>query len=87
MADPIRPNLTPHLPTAQPGGQARAAQRAFFDAALGKAQAPTASVAAPVQLQAQAPAVRPVPIMRETPDPDQPPDRILRPGSFVDIKV
>ncbi|MDP3173536.1 MAG: hypothetical protein Q8M88_03775, partial [Phenylobacterium sp.] len=58
-----------------------AAQRAFFEAALGRAPAPNPVVAA--QAQAVAPAA-----VQRIPDPEAPaPTRILRPGSLLDIRV
>ena len=76
-------------PQAQPArsvADARAAQRAFFDAALGKVQAPAtvhraAPVAAPV-----APA-RPSPILTAAPSAEPSPDRPMRPGSLLNIVV
>jgi hypothetical protein len=63
--------------------QALAAQRAFFNAALGKAAAPVAaSPAAPTAAPRAAPAVAPT----QTADAS-PPVRYARPGSRVDIKV
>jgi hypothetical protein len=69
----IRPNLPP-LGTPTPAAQApgaRAAARAFFDLAAGKA--PAAAAPAPVQKTLQA--------------PSEPPARPLRPGSLLDIRV
>ena len=90
MALPIRPSPVP-LPAAtgqvREGAGARAAQRAFFEAALGKVEAPAATapvraaVATPPRPQPQAPQVNRIAI------PDEPPTRLMRPGSFVDIKV
>ncbi len=90
MVTPVRPSLTP--PTANPAGAARtAAQRAFFDAAMGRA----APAAAPTQAPAvQAAPVAPVraaippqqPMANLTPDPNEP-VRYRRPGSILDIKV
>ena len=69
---------------AGPTPAARAAQRAFFDAALTRAGAP-AAVTRPLGGEAQAPARMPI---RATPLNETPvPDRLLRPGSFLDIKV
>jgi hypothetical protein len=82
----IRPNP---FPAAAPQAQAasldsakQAAQRAFFAAALGQAAAPAPAAPQPqVQTQASRPAAR-------TPDPAaEPPQRILRPGSLLDIRV
>ena len=66
----------------------RAAQRAFFEAALGQAQSPSAVTAKPVQ--AAAPSAPTPPIARTAAarlDPQTPPERLLRPGSIIDIKV
>ena len=65
------PPPTPQLPTVrpQPASDVRAAQRAFFAAALGEAEAQPEPPARPA---AAAPAE---------------PDRVLRPGSIIDIKV
>jgi hypothetical protein len=76
----------------QPSTEARAAQRAFFQQALGD----TTPVAAPVRAApvaasaAAAPAARDIqpPVTRtRLAIPEEKPDRILRPGSFVDVKV
>lgn len=71
----IRPNLpslgTPS-PAAQPPG-ARAAARAFFDLAAGKAPVAATPAPAPVNKMLQAPV--------------EPPARPLRPGSLLDIRV
>ncbi|KQW65951.1 hypothetical protein ASE17_14150 [Phenylobacterium sp. Root77] len=77
----IRP---PIFPTPQPQPQATApvrnpAQRAFFEAAMGR------PAAAQAQVQAQAPAA---PAHRMPAAlPDEPPQKILRPGSLLDIRV
>jgi hypothetical protein len=74
---PIRPRGT---------AEAKAAQRAFFQQALGdstpvRAAPPSAPVA---QVQGAQPP-RAAGIVR--PIPEEPPARVMRPGSFVDIKV
>jgi hypothetical protein len=77
--DPLRPLSAPApTPAAQGADAARlAAQKAFFEMAMGRAQAP-----ATAQPQAHAAATQRVP------DPAKPaPDRILRPGSLLDIRV
>ena len=81
MAD-IRPtNWQPAAaPTVQPGRTA--AQRAFFDAAMGRASAPAAPVAAAEPVAA--PIQRPLQASTLT---EEPPKKILRPGSLVDIRV
>jgi hypothetical protein len=89
---PIRPDAFP-TPPARPAADAArlAAQRAFFDAALGRAGAPAQANPA----QASAPAattpapftVRAQPVQR-LPDPGaEPPAKPLRPGSLLDIRV
>jgi len=106
MADPrttignsAPPALRPITPVRSEA--ARAAQRAFFDAALGKT--PTAAqTPAVVQVQTTAPTApaRPVsalsslasaftakPSSQAAATTDPSPSRMLRPGSIVDIKV
>ena len=75
-ATTIRPN-TPVRNEA-----AIAAQRAFFQAALSQTQAVAPTTAAPT--------APPRPVTRaapSTPTTDEPPERILRPGSLLDIRV
>jgi len=86
---PINGSTTPGTGQPRPVSDARvAAQRAFFQAALGKVEAPqAASPAAPPQ-SARAEPARPV--IRAHAEPvaiPAKPDRIVRPGSLVDIKV
>jgi hypothetical protein len=71
------PPATPQLPAArpQPSPEARAAQRAFFAAATGRAE---------VDLQPAAAAVA-SPVRDATPAEEPP--RYVRPGSLLDIKV
>lgn len=82
----IRP---PIFPTPQPQAQAPArnsAQRAFFEAAMGRPVAAQPQVQA--QFQAQAPAQPAAPAQRmPTSLPAEPPQKILRPGSILDIRV
>ncbi|MDZ4372469.1 MAG: hypothetical protein U1C74_13745 [Phenylobacterium sp.] len=81
----IRSNPFPQ--TAQPQGQAPvregaerlASQRAFFAAATGQAAAPAS---APTQARAEAPVVN-----RVAEAPAEPPQKGLRPGSFIDSRV
>ncbi|CAN7165664.1 hypothetical protein LJR164_000237 [Phenylobacterium sp. LjRoot164] len=81
----IRPPIFPTpQPQAQPTAPTRnSAQQAFFAAAMGR---PTAAQAQPqVQGQPQAPAA---PAQRMPASlPADPPQRILRPGSILDIRV
>lgn len=84
----IRPNLPPAAAPAAAGprlDEARlAAQRAFFAAALGQAPAavaPAAALATPPPTSAATPVQKPL-------DPSaEPPSRVLRPGSLLDIRV
>lgn len=82
---PPRPGATPQLParTTPAGGARSAAQRAFFDAALAKTTAPAAPTAT-AQTQAAQPSVT---RLRAETVQAEPPSRILRPGSLLDIKV
>lgn len=82
---PIRPNALPPPPAANPSGEAArtAAQRAFFDAALGRAGA-TAPAAQTASAFTPAPVQRP----QRLPDPAaEAPVKPLRPGSLLDIRV
>ena len=89
--NPVRPNVWANVP--QPaqsgsGGAAKsAAQRAFFDQALGKATGGAASV--PVRTAAaQPPVVHATPVQRmPTGQPTEAPQKIPRPGSLLDIRV
>jgi hypothetical protein len=87
VAAPIRPQLPLAQPTrpAAATDAARTAQRAFFSQALNAAQAPDpiaeAAPVAPVQRQAEARRPERVDL------PDQAPERPLRPGSLLDIKI
>ena len=84
--NPIRPNFP--LPVAQPRPvrpEARAAQRAFFEAAVNRAAATAPSASA-----ASADPVRPVAAASRATRDDTAqlqPQRYLRPGSLLDIKV
>lgn len=81
----IRPNLFPQTPQRSPNEDSAklAAQRAFFNAALGEtkaAAAPRASAAAP-------PAGQPAPVNRIDAALSEAPQKILRPGSLLDIRI
>ena len=68
-------------PASGTTGQARAAaQRAFFEAALGRAQTPAAATSATAQSTPQATRVN----VAQEPAPA---DRIARPGSLINIVV
>jgi hypothetical protein len=92
--NPIRPAGYPVPPPANPAAEAArlAAQRAFFDQALGRA-APAAKAQASAPTQAVAPsAPSPAAVVRApTPTaPAAPSDaaaKPLRPGSLLDIRV
>ncbi len=82
---PFNPPVTTppsQTPATRPASEARAAQRAFFQQALGD-QTPVRA-AAPSDPRALEPQVTRV---RTRPIPEEKPTRILRPGSFIDIKV
>jgi hypothetical protein len=94
VTTPIRPNAFP-TPAAQPSpsdAARSAAQRAFFDAAMGRSGAPAAT-AAPAAPAAAAPLTaifRPATAPRAEIRPSadaEPPAKILRPGSLLDIRV
>lgn len=86
----VRPPVWPTVPQPAPGGAGDARQSArgaFFEQALGKATG--------AQPQVQTPAVRagttPQPhaerVRTTFTAPPDPPQKILRPGSLLDIKV
>jgi acyl CoA:acetate/3-ketoacid CoA transferase len=81
--NPIRPNMLP--PSTLAGGERQdsgklAAQRAFFQAALSQAQGAAAPAAASApQTTAQ--------VQRVAAAPAEQPQKILRPGSLIDIRV
>ena len=88
----LTPISSPIAPTrVQPveGGGARAAQRAFFNAALGKADAPVApratAAVTPAAPTAAPQAPRPIQTVIAAEPPD--PARTYRPGSRLDIRV
>jgi hypothetical protein len=85
----LRPTLTPQTPGATPVQRADpagvAAQRAFFDLVSGKS-APTPPIAAARTAATEfAPAA--VPPQRVVQAGAEPPAKILRPGSLLDIRV
>lgn len=84
MALPVRPAITPTAPVAPRVDAGRlAAQKAFFQAALAKAEPSAAPAPA---AQAQAPAAQPQPSLRAA-APEEPPKKIPRPGTYLDIRV
>jgi hypothetical protein len=76
----IRTTPFPHQPPPglQPDAGKMAAQRAFFATLTGKAEAVTDN--------ATAPATTSPPVSRSA-APSEPPSKILRPGSLIDIRV
>jgi hypothetical protein len=83
VALPIRPGFPQTAaPIQRPDTTPNAGQRAFFQAALGGQQQAAATQAA------ANPITRPHPMGRVPTDlPAEPPERFLRPGSLLDIKV
>jgi hypothetical protein len=79
---------TTGTPASRAGAARTAAQRAFFDAALrGQGVNPQAPARETTTVQAQ-----PAPRAARAPDltiqmPDDKPQKILRPGSIIDIRV
>jgi hypothetical protein len=92
MPPPVRPfeppSLTPPAPARSDA--ARQAQRAaFFQQFAGQVQAPVAPTVQPVRgapIRAE-PSRQAASAPRLQPITQEPPARIMRPGSFVDIKV
>jgi len=87
---PPFPNALPAAPQGTPPPQRSAAQKAFFEAALGRAapaqgQVPTRASAPAAEVQVRATPVREAPVQARI--PDEPPQKILRPGSLLDIRV
>jgi hypothetical protein len=82
----IRPSFTPFPQTRPqaPAEPARAAQRAFFSQALAQAQAPAPS--ARPEMAAPARATTAFTPTRAA-EPSAPPERVMRPGSLLDIKI
>ena len=82
---PIRPAMPPATPATNAGADAArlAAQRAFFQQAMGRPA--TAGPAAPVQVQAAALPVRTVELRPAV--NAAAPTKVLRPGSLLDIRV
>ncbi len=97
MTTPVRPPIIPQTQTPQQGvGAVRnnAGQRAFFEAALGRAdtsaqpqaQAQSQATSAARTVTPQAAQARYIPKIPAN-LPAEPPTQILRPGSLLDIKV
>jgi hypothetical protein len=77
----IRPPIFPTVNTPAQGAQTtrNAGQRAFFEAAMGR----TAEPASPRPTEAGRAPIQKIP----TNLPADPPEKILRPGSLLDIRV
>jgi hypothetical protein len=90
---PIRPNAfqVQPAPTSAAGAAAdaarAAAQKAFFDAAMGRADAPTTAAAPQAQAFAASQAHVQRAELRPATVPAEPPAKLLRPGSLLDIRV
>lgn len=87
----VRPPVWPTVQPPASGGAGRASARgAFFEQALGRA-APQAQPAAPAQPTTVRQETMPQPhaerVRTTFTPPPEPPTRILRPGSLLDIKV
>lgn len=86
--DPIRPNLPPVVPPngapKSPDATRSAAQKAFFDIALGKTPPPAA---APQAVAQAAPKRAAAPVKSPTQTAGETAPRPLRPGSILDIRV
>ena len=84
MTPPLRPVPPgPQAQTPQRADPARlAAQRAFFDLAMGKAAAPPPPAAAAPAQAARPPAAGAAPTAQA-----EAPQKLLRPGSLLDIRV
>ncbi|MBL8769794.1 MAG: hypothetical protein JNK30_00305 [Phenylobacterium sp.] len=89
----IRPNI---LPPSHQGPQPQdrdrmAAQRAFFAQAMGQAQAAAAPAPSPVSAPVSAPVSSGATVAAArtaaSPSSAEAPQKILRPGSLVDIRV
>ena len=83
---PVRPSpfpaAAPLAQTSQADAARVAAQKAFFEMAMGRAPAPAATSTAP------APDAGTSARVQRLPDPAAPaPARVLRPGSLLDIRV
>lgn len=82
MATPIRPGFpNPTAPQPRPDAARAAAQKAFFQAAMGQVEGPGLSARPAADPAAQRAQKVPTSL------PAEPPTRILRPGSLLDIKV
>ncbi len=81
----IRPNLFPQTPQRSPNEDSAklAAQRAFFNAAMGETQA----AAAPRATAAAPPVVQAPQVNRIDAAQSEAPQKILRPGSLLDIRI
>ena len=82
MTSPVRPGFVPpQTPRPATADACVAAQRAFFEAAMGQARAAAAPQTPPTAKPAQ-PALQPT-----RAEPVAAPERLARPGSLLDIRV
>ena len=79
---PIIPPQPPPTGAARPDQARSAAQKAFFDLAMGKAAAPAAVASPSFATAAAAAAPQRIPAAAA-----EKPEKILRPGSLLDIRV
>ena len=91
--NPIRPNGLPFTPSSQgnsaaPDAARSAAQKAFFDAAMGRTSAPqTPATIAPRPVAQTSFAVAPQRAEIRPTQSAEAPARLLRPGSLLDIRI
>jgi hypothetical protein len=86
----VRPPVWPTVPqpAAAGAGDARQSARgAFFEQALGRAASPQAQVQAPAVRAGTTPQPHAERVRTTFTAPQDPPQKILRPGSLLDIKV
>jgi hypothetical protein len=86
---PIETSPVPQTTVPARSGAVKAAQKAFFQAALNgsSAAAPQAAIAAVAPVAAVAATPVRASVKPQALDPDNPPSRPLRPGSLLDITV
>lgn len=82
FSPPIQAQTTPAQPKRE-AADVRAAQRAFFRQAVGD----STPVRAPAAMDVRAPDAANTTRQIIRPTPAEKPDRVMRPGSFIDIKI
>ena len=88
----VRPPIFPPVQTpaqgVRPDAGRSAAQKAFFDMALGKAAAPAPAAPSRASAAPSPPPATARAAPQRVPDPSaEKPQKILRPGSLLDIRV